>query len=122
MTTPALLRPDLSGALLRYRVLAWTVGVGLILLVVVGIPLQYGAGVDAVVAVIGPIHGVLYIVYLLFALDLARRARFSLLQMAAMVGAGFLPGLAFVAERSVTRRVDRRLADPPPARRTPTAH
>lgn len=82
---------------------------GLLLLVVVGMPLQYGAGFDGVVAIVGPVHGVLYIVYLLFSLDLARRARFSLLQLAGMVGAGFVPGLAFVAERSVRARVERKL-------------
>ena len=45
------------------------------------------------------------------AVDLARRARFTLLQMAAMVGAGFLPFLAFVIERRVGRRVERLMAD-----------
>ena len=96
----------MSGALRRYRFMAYTVGIGLIILVFVGIPLQYGAHSPGVVKVVGPIHGALYIVYLLAALDLARRARFGLLQMAAMVGAGFLPFLAFVMERKVTRRIE----------------
>jgi integral membrane protein len=94
----------LDGALLRYRVLAWTVGVGLATLVFVGIPLQI-AGHAGLVAVAGPIHGFFYIVYLVAALDLARRARFGFLEMIAMVGAGFLPLLAFVIERRITRRV-----------------
>jgi len=96
----------LPGALLRYRVMAYTVGVGLIVLVFVGMPLQYGLGTKAVVAVVGPIHGFLYIVYLAAALDLARRARFTLLQMLAMVGAGLLPFLAFFIERRVSSRVE----------------
>ena len=33
----------MSGALLRYRVMAYVVGIGLIVLVFVGIPLQYAA-------------------------------------------------------------------------------
>jgi len=85
--------------------MAYAVGTGLMILVFIGIPLQYGAGHPGVVEVVGPIHGFLYIVYLLAALDLARRARFNLLTMAAMVGAGFLPLLAFVIERRITRRV-----------------
>ena len=96
----------LAGALTRYRVMAYTVGVGLIVLVFVGMPLQFGAGTKAVVDVVGPLHGFLYIVYLAAALDLARRARFTFLQMLAMIGAGLLPFLAFVIERSVTRRVE----------------
>ncbi len=110
----------MRGALLRYRVMAVIVGIGLIVLVFVGIPLQYGAGKPGVVAVVGPIHGFLYIVYLAAALDLARRARFTLWQMAAMVGAGFIPFLAFVIEHRVTKRLTEEglLDDPPP---TPTA-
>jgi integral membrane protein len=95
----------LAGALLRYRVMAYVVGVGLAILVFVGIPLQI-AGHKIVVELVGPFHGFLYIVYLIFALDLARRARFTVLQMAAMIGAGLLPGLAFVIERKVTARVE----------------
>ncbi|HET6809945.1 MAG TPA: DUF3817 domain-containing protein [Acidimicrobiales bacterium] len=96
----------LPGALLRYRTMAYIVGVGLIILVFVGIPLQFGAGSKAVVDVVGPIHGFLYIVYLAAALDLASRARFSFLQLLAMIGAGLLPFLAFFIERRVTRRVE----------------
>jgi integral membrane protein len=95
-----------KGALARYRVMAYLVGTGLLILVFIGIPLQYGASKPGVVMVVGPIHGALYIVYLLAAIDLARRGRFTLLQMAAMIGAGFLPFLAFLIERRVTRRVE----------------
>jgi integral membrane protein len=110
---PAYVRPDgvvvpeqdLSGAILRYRVMAYVVGVGLLTLVFVGVPLQYGAGIPGVDAVVGPIHGFFYIVYLLTAVDLARRARFTLLQMAAMIGAGFLPFLAFIIEHRVVTRL-----------------
>ena len=100
----------LAAALLRYRVMAYIVGVGLLVLVFVGVPLQYAATVPQVAQIVGPIHGFLYIVYLLAAVDLARRARFTLLQMAAMIGAGFLPFLAFIIERRVAKRVEATLA------------
>jgi integral membrane protein len=87
--------------------MAYVVGVGLIILVCVGIPLQYAAHSPDVVKVVGPIHGALYIVYLLAAADLARRARFGLLQLAAMVAAGFVPVVAFLVERQVARRLGR---------------
>ena len=99
----------MSGALLRYRIMAYIVGVGLLILVLVGVPLKYAAGMPGVVAVVGPIHGILYIVYLAAAYDLARRGRWTLGQMAAVVGAGFVPFLAFVVERQVTSRVEREL-------------
>jgi len=102
--------PGIEGALQRYKVMAYIVGVGLIILVFIGIPLQYGANFDLVEKVVGTMHGFLYIVYLVAALDLARRARFTLLQMAAMIGAGLLPFLAFIIERKVERRVNEVLA------------
>lgn len=95
---------SLRGAWRRYRVMANVVGVGLLILVFVGVPLQL-AGIPAVVEIVGPIHGFLYIVYLLCALDLARRARFTIVQMLAMVGAGLLPFLAFIIERKISRRI-----------------
>jgi integral membrane protein len=95
---------SMQAALTRYRIMAYVVGVGLVVLVFVGIPLQI-AGHKQVVEIVGPVHGFLYIVYLVAALDLARRARFSFGEMLAMVGAGLLPGLAFVAEHYMTKRV-----------------
>lgn len=115
----------LGAALLRYRVMAFVVGTGLATLVFAGVPLQYAAGVPQVDEIVGPIHGFLYIVYLLMAVDLARRARFTLLQMAAMIGAGFIPLLAFVIEHRVTKRIRTTYpelgARPPAARTRPPA-
>lgn len=93
-------------ALRRYRALAWTVGVGLLVLVVIGVPLQYAANSPGVVQVVGPLHGVFYMVYLVASFDLARRSRFSIPQILMMLCAGFLPVLAFVIERKVSRRVE----------------
>jgi integral membrane protein len=92
-------------ALNAYRSMAYVVGVLLIVLVFVGIPLQFGAGRPVVVSVVGPVHGFCYLVYLLTAANLARRERFSLKELLAIVGAGLLPFLAFVIERRVVRRV-----------------
>ncbi len=85
--------------------MADTVGVALLVLVLVGMPLKYVADQPAMVSVLGPIHGFLYIVYLLAALDLSRRAHLRLPQMAAMAAAGFLPFLAFAVERRITKRL-----------------
>ena len=95
-----------ASTLLRYRVMAYVVGVGLLVLALVGVPLQYAAGKPAVVQVVGPIHGFLYIVYLVAVVDLARRFRLSLGQLLSLVAAGFVPFLAFVVERLTTRRIE----------------
>jgi len=97
-------------SLTRYRVMAYVVGVGLIVLVFVGVPLQYGAGLPQVAEVVGPIHGFMYIVYLAVAVDLARRGQLATRQLAAIALAGFLPFLAFFVERRITARVTDALA------------
>jgi len=96
---------DEVGALVRYRVMAYVVGVGLVLLVFVGMPLQFAAHQKVVVEVVGTLHGYLYLLYLGTALDLARRAHWRLGRIVAVVAAGFVPFLAFVVEHRVYRQM-----------------
>lgn len=93
----------MSGALIRYRLIAYVVGVVLILLMVVGMPMKYLFDDAVVVETIGPAHGFLYMVYLVAAFDLARRANWSLGRIVAIMLAGTVPFVSFWAERVVTR-------------------
>lgn len=97
-------RKGISGALVRYRVMAYVTGVMLLLLVFVAMPLKYFGDMPGPVAVIGTGHGFLYCVYLLAAFDLALRARWSAKGTVFVLLAGTIPFLSFVAERIVTRR------------------
>jgi integral membrane protein len=91
-------------ALTRYRVLAYTVGTLLLVLVFVAMPLKYFADTPGPVAVVGTTHGFLYAVYLLTAFDLALRARWTAKGTVLVLLAGTIPFLTFVAERVVTRK------------------
>jgi len=102
--TPPLPR-SIAGALLRYRICAYVVGVGLIVLVLIGVPLRYAAHYHGVVAVVGPLHGFLYMVYLVLVLDRARRCRWNPIRMVLVMAAGTVPFLSFVAEHYTTRAV-----------------
>lgn len=93
----------MQGALTRYRIIAWIVGVVLIMLVVVGMPLKYLGDDDTVVAFIGPSHGFLFMVYLVLTFDLGRRAGWSLTRMAVVMLAGTVPFFSFWMERKVSR-------------------
>jgi integral membrane protein len=100
-------RPKDRGAFLRYRTMAFVVGVMLLLLVLVAMPLKYFAHSPGMVAVVGTAHGFLFMIYLVTAADLGIRRRWPLLRMGLIMIAGTIPFLSFVAERSVAReRVD----------------
>jgi integral membrane protein len=101
-----------GAALIRYRVMAYVVGVALVVLVVVGLPLKYLADQPQVVATVGPLHGFLYIVYLVAAFDVGRRANWPITRLGLVMLAGTIPFLSFYAERQVTRWV--RGAQPAP--------
>lgn len=93
----------MQGALTRYRIIAWIVGVGLLTLVLVGMPLKYIGGNDTVVAIVGPLHGFLFMVYLVLTFDLARRVGWSFVRMLLVMAAGTIPFLSFWAERKVSQ-------------------
>ena len=105
-------RPGVRPAMKRYRVGAWIVGVGLLVLVLVGLPLKYLAGEPLVVAVVGPVHGFLFMAYLVLTADLAVKARWPVLRVLLVALAGTIPFVSFVAERSVTRPLRDRDAAP----------
>ncbi|MQA88004.1 MAG: DUF3817 domain-containing protein [Streptosporangiales bacterium] len=93
----------MSGALTRYRVIAYVVGVALLVLALVAMPLKYIGGDPFLVSVVGPIHGFLYMIYLVLAYDLARRNGWALGPTLLLLLAGTVPFVSFVAERKVTR-------------------
>jgi integral membrane protein len=94
----------LAGALRRFQVAAYVVGVFLLLLVT-GMGFKYLGEQPRMVEIVGPIHGFIYAVYLAIALDLALRAKWSIRGTLLVLLAGTIPFLSFVAERAVTRRV-----------------
>jgi integral membrane protein len=93
-----------KGALLRYRVMAWIVGVLLVSLVFVAMPLKYLADQPAAVRLIGVTHGYMFILYLVTAVDLALRSKWRLGFTVLVCLAGTVPFFSFVAEHKVTQR------------------
>jgi len=104
---PFTFKPADRRALLRYRVLAYTTAVLLIVLVFVGVPLQVWDNNLWVVRVVGTMHGYLYIVYLVVAFEFTRRLRVPLGWTVLVLLSGTVPFCAIVAERLLTRRFDR---------------
>lgn len=91
--------------------MAYVVGCLLVVLVCVGLPLKYGPWHDDTVVLFTAIpHGWLYMLLLITAFDLGRRARWSWTRLLLIALAGTVPFLSFVAERSATRDVKAKLA------------
>lgn len=108
----------MKSALLRYRVMANLVGVLLIVLVLVGVPLKYlteqGTSLQQlgewITTYLGIAHGWLYMIFLVTAFLLSRKARWNVLFTATTLLCGTVPVLSFWAEHRATRRVRAQLA------------
>ena len=101
----------MKGALLRYRVMAYVTGVVLatafVWLIVGRLFLDYGDP-DARPAFYGYLwiaHGWLYFLYLITGVDLAFRVRYSVWRTLAILIAGTIPFMSFVAEHYVHKDV-----------------
>lgn len=86
--------------------MAYFTGVLLAVMTVVGLPYKYLLDGDAAWYALGwMLHGWAYIAYVAVALDLVFRLRWDLLRALAVVLAGTIPFMSFVAERKVARAV-----------------
>lgn len=99
-------------ALRRFEVMAFVVGVGLLILCL-EVVLHYGFHNDAL-AWWSPIHGVLYLLYVLTTADLGFKVRWSLPKMVGIMLAGVVPFFSFIMERKVAREVAGRGRVPQP--------
>jgi integral membrane protein len=98
----------MHGAVLRYRVMAFVVGTALLVLTAIVI-CQYAFDLKSQMKVpekiVAPIHGYLYLLYLVAAADLARRSRWHLGRIVLVVCSGFVPFLAFIVEHRVYQQM-----------------
>ncbi|MPZ01150.1 MAG: DUF3817 domain-containing protein [Actinophytocola sp.] len=102
--TAATREGTLRAPLRRFRAAAVVTGFGLLGLLVVMV-IRYGFGNPTPSAIYSPIHGAIYMVYLALAVDLAIKARWTLWATVAVLLAGCVPFVSFLAERKVTHRV-----------------
>jgi len=97
-----------------FRAFAWVTGLGLVALCVAMVFAYAYLVVPSVpqdrrgVAVIGPVHGFLYMGYIVATLLLAERMRWAPAKAVLILLAGTVPFASFVAERRVTREVQAR--------------
>jgi integral membrane protein len=120
--------PDLQGPLTRYRFMATVVGLLLVVLILVGVPLANfdGSGMwgvfpstpdlfavgstphevgEAITTYLGVAHGWLYMIFLVTAFLLSRKADWDLPFTLVTLVCGTVPILSFWAEHRATARV-----------------
>jgi integral membrane protein len=96
-----------AARLVGYRITAYATGV-MLLVLTASMVLRYGFGDERLVWS-GPVHGFLYMGYLVTTVLLGTSVRWQLGRMVLVALAGTIPLMSFVAERSVTREVRGRL-------------
>jgi integral membrane protein len=99
-------------ALTFYRVAAYVVGVGLLVLVFVAMPIKYLGDNPTPSSIISPIHGFFYMAYLVCVLNLGLKLKWSIPRIIGVMLAGTVPFLSFYFEHRVTRRVRAEAAVP----------
>ncbi|MEU8700280.1 DUF3817 domain-containing protein [Streptomyces sp. NPDC048680] len=100
--------------LTRYRVMAYVTAVMLLVLCTCMI-FKYGFETgEGLTLVVSQVHGVLYIIYLIFAFDLGSKAKWPMGKLLWVLIAGTIPTAAFFVERKVVREVEPLLTDAVP--------
>ena len=92
-------------AVRAYRTMAYVTGTMLCILVFICIPLQVWAHNDVPVDIVGTLHGILYIIYIVIAFAMTRGVRMRVASPGTVIvlAAGTIPVLTFIVERWVSR-------------------
>ena len=92
----------MKAAVNRYRVMAIIAGLVLVAFTI-EIIVKYMLGPE--IPWFAQLHGLIYIIYLVVTIDLARRANWSIGRIIGMCLAGTIPLLSFYAERWVVKTI-----------------
>jgi integral membrane protein len=105
-------RSKYAGALLRYRIMAFTTGVVLIAGTIALIlkDLVHVHHMEPGTGILWVAHGYLYLLYVIATVNLGLKMRWPWLRMVLVMLAGTVPTMSFVAEHFVTRDTRKRMA------------
>ncbi len=89
-------------ALARFKFIAYLAGIVLILFTI-EIVLKYSGILE--IPWFAQLHGIVYMIYVVIAFDVSRRAKLSLRDTFLVLIAGTIPVMSFIAESRIRRRV-----------------
>ena len=96
----------MKSVILRFRIMAVVAGVMSLLLWFVYMPVKYlfdAPNLHSATIWIPMVHGYLYPIYVLTAIQFAAKARWPIMKMLGLILAGTLPVTSLIAERRIVR-------------------
>jgi integral membrane protein len=91
----------------RLRLLALVEGLSLIVLVVVAVPLKYMFDIPQIVTYLGPVHGALFVMYVVVVMQMAYTRKWSIHPMVwQLIMASFIPFGNFYVDKKFLAPLD----------------
>lgn len=97
-------RAEQLAQLRRMRLVSLIEGSTLLLLVLVAVPLKHLAGLPVATSIVGPIHGIAFVLYVWMLIQTVSSGGWQRSETFRMVAAAFIPFGAFLNERVLARR------------------
>lgn len=94
------------------RLLGFIEGVSFLILLLIAMPMKYGLGISAAVTIVGWVHGVLFLLYILAVLFATDAMKWNWFGVLVALGSSLIPAGTFVLDRSLKSRIRDLEADP----------
>lgn len=91
-------------SLSRLRVAGWIEGTTLLLLIGVAVPLKHKAGLPQAVSLMGPVHGLAFLIYLAFSVEAVSFGGWSRAQVIRLFLVGLIPFGTLINDRWLAAR------------------
>ena len=93
----------------QLRLVSFAEGISYVLLLFIAMPLKYLAGFPMAVTIVGSIHGLLFVIFLVALVRVAFSVPWTLPRVLTAFVAAVLPLCAFFFDRSLKREIDERM-------------
>lgn len=87
------------------RLIGFIEGISFLILLLVAMPMKYVLGIAAAVSIVGWVHGVLFILYILAVLFAIDAMKWNWFDVLVALGSSLIPVGTFVLDRSLKRRI-----------------
>ncbi|HUR31443.1 MAG TPA: DUF3817 domain-containing protein [Saprospiraceae bacterium] len=97
-------KPWYKSAIGRFRTIAICEGISFLVLLFVAMPLKYFAGYPQAVMMVGWLHGLLFILYMIAGLNVRKVHHWGFRKVATAVVAAFIPFGPFILDKKILKK------------------